>query len=337
MRIIFSYLLVTLVSALNLLGQTGEVKELISQGVGLHDQGKFNEAIAKYKAALAIDSKSSLANYELAFSSFLNKQYDSAIKYSRIALEINTSNQHESYIVLGNSLDVTGKPIEAIKTYEDALKKFSKSNLLNYNLALTCYNEKDYTKAEKAAINAVMAKPDHGSSHIILATIMMETGQRIKSVLPMYYFLMLEPASKRSPDSYATLKKQLGQGVEKKDDKNININISSSKDDDFGAAELMLGLLAASKYTEGNEKKNDMEMFVETTNGLFSVLGELKGKKNKGLWWDFYVTKFYDLVQSKNDEAFTYYISQSINAESVNKWINANPEKMQRLTEWMKQ
>jgi len=186
-------------------------------------------------------------------------------------------------------------------------------------------------------ISAILVKPTHGSSHIILSAIMKEKGQRVKSILPLYYFLMLEPNSKRSLINYNSLRNQLGQGVEKKDDKNINVNIpfSSSSSSEFGAAEMMISLLAASKHTEENKDKNDMELFVETNRGIFSVLGELK-KDNTGFWWDIYVTKFYDLVQSDNYEAYSYFISQSTDSELVKIWIAENTEKMQKIIDWLK-
>lgn len=336
MRQIFTLTLCLFISS-NFFGQDDKLKELISQGIEYHDQGKYDEAIAKYMAALEIDKKSTLANYELSYTYFVTKQYDDAIKYSTIAIKQNSNNQHESYVVLGSCLDMTGKPSKAIKTYEEGLSKFPSSNLLNYNLALTCYNQKDYEKAEKAAINAIEAKPTHGSSHIILSAIMHEKGQRAKSILPLYYFLMIEPNSKRSLINYNSLRNQLGQGVEKKDDKNINVNIpiSSSSSSEFDAAEMMISLLAASKHTEENKDKNEMELFVETNRGIFSVLGELK-KDNTGFWWDLYVTRFYDLVQSDNFEAYSYFISQSTNDELVNNWITGHSEEMQKFVEWMK-
>jgi len=321
---------------LNLFGQENKVKELVAQGTELHDQGKYDEAIAKYKAALDIDKNSTLANYELSYTCMVTQKYEDGVIYSKKVIEQNTDNQHEAYIVLGSCLDMLGKPEKAIKTYEKGLKKYPNSNLLNYNLALTSYNQKDYNVAEKAAINAIIAKPSHGSSHVILAAIMKAKGERVKSLLSTYYFLMLEPNSKRSKINYNSLRNQLGQGVEKKDEKNINVNVplNSSKDSEFGAAEIMVSLLAASQYTEENKSKSDMELFVETSNKFFSVLGELK-KENKGFWWDLYVTKFYDLVQTKNYEAFSYYISQSGDSVTVNKWIADNSSKMQEFKVWM--
>jgi tetratricopeptide (TPR) repeat protein len=333
-QIITSILIIFL--AINTYGQNDKVLELIYQGIELHDQGKYDEAISKYKSALKIDKKSTFANYEISFTYFLTQQYEEAIKHSKFVINKNEDNMLESYIVLGNSLDLIGKPTKAISTYEEGLSKFPNSNLLNYNLALTCYNQRELDKAEKAVINAIIAKPLHGSSHIVLSAIMQEKGQRIKSVLPLYYFLMLEPNSKRSLPSYNSLISQLGQGVEKKDDKNISISVplSSSSSSDFDAAEMMISMLAAAKYTEEKENKNEMELFVDTNKGLFSVLVELK-KDNQGFWWDLYVKKFHDLLISENNEAFSYYISQSTNNETVNIWIKENTDKMQKLIDWL--
>lgn len=329
-------LILGLFLTVNLFGQDDKVNELISQGIELHDQGKFDDAIAKYKMALSIDKNSSVANYELSYTYMATEKYDDAIKYSKKVIDQNSDSMHEAYIVLGSSLDMSGKAAEAIKTYEEGLLKFPSSNLLNYNLALTSYHQKDYQKAESAAIKAILAKPKHGSSHVILAAIMQAKGERVKSLLSTYYFLMLEPNSQRSKINYNSLLNQLGQGVERKDEKNINVNIPrlSSQDKSFGAAEMMISMSAASKLADKNKGKSEMDFFVETNKSFFSILGELK-KDNKGFWWDFYVRNFHELVQSKKIEAFSYYISQSSNSESVNKYMAENTEQIKQLKNWI--
>ena len=327
-------LILGLLLTINLFGQDDKVTELVAQGTELHDQGKYDEAIAKYKTALRIDKNSTLANYELSYTYMVTAKYSNAIKYSRKVIEQDSDNQHGAYVVLGSSLDMSGKADKAIKAYEEGLLKFPNSNLLNYNLALTCYNQKDYEKAEQAVINAILAKPKHGSSHIILAAIMKAKGERVLSLLPTYYFLMLEPNSRRSKINYNSLLNQLGQGVERKNEQDISVNVPTSSDSLFGAAEMMVSLLGASRFTEENRDKSEMEFFIETTNGLFSILGELK-KENSGIWWNLYVSKFYDLIQSNNLEAFCYYISQSTNSYIVNQYITDNADKIGQLKNWM--
>lgn len=321
---------------LNLFGQENKVKELVKQGTELHDQGRYDEAIAKYKAALDIDKNSTLANYELSYTYMVTQKYEESIKYSTKVIEQNADNQYAAYIALGSSWDMLGKPEKAIKAYEEGLKKFPNTNLLNYNLALTEFNQKNYDKAEQAAIKAILAKPTHSSSHLVLGLIMQEKGERVKALLSFYYFLMLEPNSERATDALTKLKGLLVQGVEKNSGDSINLNIPSFPEEDslFNTAEMLVSMMAASKYIDENKGKTENELFVETNKGLFRLLGELK-KNNSDIWWNLYVTKFYDLDQTNNCEAFSYYISQSSDSPAISNWINNNPDKMQRLKDWL--
>ncbi|MCX6236413.1 MAG: tetratricopeptide repeat protein [Bacteroidia bacterium] len=335
MRLLITLTLV-LFFAVNLFGQDEKIKELVSQGTQLHDEGKYDKAIKKYNAALDIDKNSSLANYELSYTYMTIEKYDDAIKYSKRVIELNGYNQQAAYTVLGTSLDMKGQPNDAIKAYREGLILFPNDNLLNYNLALTLNNTGDYDNAALAAINAILAKPTHGSSHIILSRAMKSKGERVKALLPLYYFLLLEPNSKRSLINLNMLQGMLNQGVEKQSEKKINITIPSaaSKDTVFGPAEMMVSLKCANRFIDKNKGKTDAEFFVETNKSIFSMLGELK-KNHKDLWWDLYVTKFYDLVQTDNIEAFSYYISQSSNSVEVNNWIANNQDKMKLFNEWM--
>jgi len=336
MRLLITLTLGFLLSV-SVFGQEDKVKELVSQGTDLHDQGKYGDAIVKYKAALDIDKNSTLANYELSYTYMTIEKYDEAIKFSKKVIEQNTDHLHPAYVVLGSSLDLNGKSKDAIKAYEEGLTKFPNSNMLNYNLALTSFNLHDYDKAEQAAINAIIAKPTHGSSHIILGSLMKAKGERVKALLSFYYFLMLEPNSKRSSNILINLNSMLNESVEKQSGNNINVNIpsSASKDSIFGAAEMMVSLIGASKYTDENKGKTESEFFIETTQSIFSILGELK-KNNSNIWWDLYVTKLYDLVQTNNCETFSYYISQSSDSPDIKNWINKNQDKIQQLKDWIK-
>jgi len=331
--ILFAGLFLTL----NLYGQENKVKELVYQGTELHDQGRFQEAVDKYTEALKIDRNSSLAHYELSYTYMVMGRYDDALKECKAVIKQKNGNEEGAYIVMGTSLDLSGEPEKAIKAYQKGLKKFPDSNLLNYNVALTLYNQKEYDKAEKAAIRAIEAKPRHASSHIILSAIMQAKGSRIQSVLPIYYSLMLEPDSKRAATNFSQLRKMLDKGVSREDENKINVTveISAIKDNDFGPAEMMLSMLSASKYEESNKTRNDMEQFVDLTKSLFSFLGEYK-KAHKGFWWDFYVTRLYNLEETNNLEAFCYYISHTGNPALVNSWIDSNRDRMQQFQDWMK-
>jgi len=329
-------LAMSLFLVLNLFAQDEKIRELVDKGVELHDQGKYDDAIKKYKEALDLSKNSGIANYELSYTYMTLKRYEEAVNYSRISSQLESDARQGAFVVLGSSLDLMGKPIEAIKAYEDGLKIYPTSNLLNYNLALTCMDQKQYEKAESAAILAINARPTHASSHIILATLMKYKNQRIKAVLCLYYALMLEPNNKRSAAVYADLRALLDQGVKQESEKKINVNISSlaSKDKDFGAAETMMSLLSASRFIEKNKNKSDLELFQDQTKALFQLLSDSK-KDKKGFWWDLYVDRFGDLLKSGNLEIFSYYISQSSKKSNAADWLKGHEAELEKLNDWI--
>ncbi len=323
-------------TTISLYSQSSKIEELIFQGTQLHEMGKYNDAIAKYQEALLIDSNSTPACYEIAYTYLAMGKYNEAITYSKKVLETNNFLQSEAYIMWGTSLDMMNKPDEAIKVYETGLSKFPNYHLLSYNLALTNFNIKNFDKAETAAINAVNSKPSHASSHILLSAILSAKGQRVKSLLAMYYFLMLEPKSQRSAPTYYDLRRMLGQGVEKNKENGLNINLPPSimKDKEFSSPEMSLSLIVAANLSGINKNKTELEIFVSTTKAFLESMSRFKENKT-GYYWDFYVDKFSELIKTDNIEAFCYYISQSDKSSEVKNWISSNQNKIEQLKSWI--
>lgn len=314
--------------------QTNELQNFVNKGVELYDNGDYNGAVEQYKKALEIDKKSSLANYEISMTYLALKDYEKAIEHSDNIISAKSDYMEQAYILKGSALDLMGKPKEAINTYNKGIKKFPNNHLLYYNLGYTSYNLNEYKDAEIALQNAVKINPSHASSHLLLGYVMSDQGYRVKSLLAVYNFLLLEPKGKRALNAYELLNSELKRGVKKENDKSTSITLSDNKEsDEFKAAELMLSLLEASKSLEENEKKTEYELFSENTKSFFSILGELK-KNNKGFWWNYYVDFFYSLKENKHVEAFSYYITQSKEDEKITIWLNENKEKVDALSVW---
>ncbi|MDR2839929.1 MAG: tetratricopeptide repeat protein [Paludibacter sp.] len=332
----FTLILGLLLSAFLLNGQN-TVDNLVQIGIEYHDKGEYSKAIETYKEALQIEPKSYVVNYEIAFSYNALGDYQNAIKYSDIAIKF--GNLANAYILKGSCLDELGRTKESIKLFEKAIKKFKNEHLLYFNLGIDYFNIGNNAKAENAFINAINVKSNHSSSHFMLGRLKNNEYQRAPSLLSLYYFLMLEPNSKRSTLAYELLNKQLAGNVkqdtsQQKNTINISLNSNQIKSE-FGAAEMMIGLLGAAKYLDENKDKSSEELFVENTKSFFSVLGELKELgKNKNFWWNFYVPFFYDLAKSDYLETFCYYISQSSN-EKATKWLEENAEKLNEFQSWL--
>ncbi len=327
-------LLILLIFASKAYAQTDELKKFVDTGVELHDKGDYQGAIEQYKKALLIDPKSPLANYEISSTYFALKEYDQAIEHSNKVIAENSKYVDQAYIMKGSALDLMGKAKEAVSTYKEAIKSYSANHLLNYNLGFTLYNSKDYTGAEEALQKALTIKPSHASSHLLLGYLKIAQNNRVKALLALYNFLLLEPKSNRGKPALEILSSELKKGVTQENEKSTTITLAASKEsEEFKAAELMLSLLEASKNLEKNEGKTEAELFADNTKSFFSVLGELK-KNNQGFWWNYYVDFFYALANNNHVETFCYYISQSKEDEKNRDWLKSNKDKIDAFSKW---
>lgn len=269
-----------------------EIDSLAYEGIKLHDKGEYEKAIEIYKKALAIDPLSPGINYEMAVTYMSLKDYDNVIKHSDIVIAQNNQHLMHAYIAKASALDDMGRTKESIQVLEEVIEKFGDYYLLHYNLGLSCYNIKEYDKSEKALINAISSNSYHGSSHLLLGTLMNDLRNKTKSILCLHYFLLLEPNTERSKSAYYLLQKIINGNVEQdaheSNKYNIFINVNS-KDTVFRSNDLMISILEASKTLEKNKDKSEEELFVENTKSIFNMLGLHNNEKKYGIWWNLYI------------------------------------------------
>ncbi len=313
------------------------VEQYVQEGIAYHDAGDYQSAIEAYQHALYLNPNSSLANYEIAMTFSALSEHDSAMKYVNRVIELDDGNLLPAFIIKGNTQDALGDPKAALKTYEDALKKLGGHFMLYYNMGLTHYTLGNHDEAMNALVTGISSNGSHSSSHLLLGKLMFEMNQPVKSLLSLYYFLLMEPNSARSPEAYRLILAQL-TGNAKKEGNSINIMIPTSgekNNDDFSPATLMLSMFGALNLSDENKDQTPEEKFISNTESFFKILGELKKKKNKGLWWEFYVPFFYDLAKSKHLDTYCYYISQSGNQNAVT-WLDENVGRIKELDEWLR-
>ena len=330
------FIYILLISQLSF-GQN-DINRIVEKGITYHDAGNYEKAIETYKEALKIEPKSSLVNYELSLSYFYNKDYKKAIKHSDVVIDNDKKHVKAAYVTKGSCLDNLGKTKESIKIFKKGIRKFTNDGLLYYNLALNHYKLKDFGEAEIVITQGIAVQNNHASSHLLLAYLNYDNGKNVQTLLNLHYFLFIEPDSSRSQQAADLIKEIMGANVSQDKDKPNTINISLSSlgnEDDFGAAEMMLSMLEASKTLEKNDGKPEDELFIANTKSFFTMMGELKKNKHKGIYWDIYVPLFYDLVKSDFMDTYYYHVMQSVNENST-EWLNTHPEDLDALTLWLK-
>ncbi|MFP4058910.1 MAG: tetratricopeptide repeat protein [Bacteroidota bacterium] len=317
-------------------GQVKSYDELMVLGSELQSREKYTESIVWFKSAMVLNKDSSDPLYEIAYSYYNMKDFKKTIRYCRKALRKEPSSPVEIYILLGSAIDARGKTSKAISVYKKALEKYPHDYLLHYNLALSFYNNEQLQLAEETLIDALVHEPSHNSSHLLLTFVMYEQEQRVKSLLPLYYFLLIEPDSDRSRDAYELLQEIIYSGSSDNiinEDGTIDLEVNPGEEE-FGAAGIMLGMLSASRALEMDAGKSNLQVFTENTRALFSFLGELS-RDNSGFWWDFYVDFFYSIVESGNTKAYTYFISQASDDPEVTKWFKSHSTELDRFADWL--
>lgn len=320
-------------------GQAANIDTLINRGIRMHDNGDYAGAIKSYEEALKLDKKSTNALYEIAYTYHALKDYDNTILYCNKVLELPYSEEtDDAYLLIGNSLDLAGKPKEAVEIYLKALSKVPPTYLLYYNLAVTYFGMEEYDAAEEELQSALELNPQHASSHLLLSKVMAKKGKRVKTILTLYNFLLLEPTSARGAEAFTRLENLWKEGVKKESEKNITITLGNSNDE-FSVAEMSLYMAQATNLSELNKGKTQGQLFYENTNTFFSTLSELK-KNKTGFWWNFYVD-FYSEMQKKNHtETFCYFISlakentKQTTESEANLWLSSHDQQITDFDNW---
>lgn len=316
-------------------GQNLEVELLIKKGISLHEKGFYEDAIKKYQAALEIEPLNMLAHYEIAYAYMESKKWEEALYHSKQVVRENGDYWLEAVMVNGAALDNLGESKKAIKLYQKALKKKPDNYLLYYNLGISLFGEEDYEGAESAVQKAILNNRQHTSSHLLLANIKMQQGQRLKSALPLYFFLLYEQDSDRSVEAWDQLQViWLSAAIKNKGVIAIKAN-PKALSSGLGAGEIGMGAIASSFMMDEDVKQlKEPHKFVNKTQKLFSLLNETKND-DLGFWEIVYLDHFNALFDQGYIESFAYFISNCKYKPEVLTWITENGYEFQKFMNWM--
>ncbi|MEO6150922.1 MAG: tetratricopeptide repeat protein [Mucilaginibacter sp.] len=332
-RTALTCLFIILTASVTRAQDTRTPKELIAEGIKLHDEGKYDEAIAKYDDAIKIDPDNLTAVYEKAFSLYSLRKGIEAIPLAEKLINAGKY-KFESYEMLGNIYDDAGQTEKAIEAYKKGIAVNAGYARLRYNLGVAYLRTKRFTEAEECAIAAIRIDDKHPGSQWLYAMANFYQNKRLKTIVCTTSFLLLEPQSARAAKAFAMLQSLLKSGVNKEGDKKINVVVPSSQSDpDYSAEEMMVSLGAASVI---DEKLSPMDGLASQLESIYKVAGELAGKKAKeDFFKNFYTEYFYKLAKSDNMPAFARYISVSTFKDENLQWFKENGEKLKALQNWV--
>jgi TolA-binding protein len=324
------------------LPSNSEQDSLILIGTSLHDQGKYDEAISMHQEVLKKNPSNVVALYELSYSFFAKKDYNSAIQYSTEGIKYQSKYLSLFYLTIGSALDDLGKSEDAIITYRQGIQIDPMYHLFPYNLGLVYYRKNLLDSSRFYYQTALELYPAHSSSNLGLSVTYRDMGKNIPRLFALSRFLILEPNSQRSKDALGQLQNVLNKfvSVDKSNSQKINVSVTSDSDDvdgDLTVLEMSLAMTQASRHTDDGKGKTDIQWMVHAFQSFFQIMLELNEKESfNGFCWKYYAPYYIEMQRNGITEAFVYLISRCSESEEVNNWLKSNVDKTKAFITWNK-
>ena len=315
-------------------------KDLVLEGIELHDKGNFNAAIEKYDAALKVNPKYYYGHYEKAITLYALAKYAESLEIIRMILS--TYPDHEGTAMLyssyGNCYDMLKQPDKAIEAYNEGLARFPGTALLHFNKAITYYNGGKTAAANTSVQESIRLNPFHASSHNILAQV--NSQNKVYSLMARLFMLAIEPNGARAAKTRETVEELIGANVKLNDDKSINITMSlpSPGDkptmNDFHQSEIVMGMGAALNLDDKYKGESRPQRLKRNLEAIFGTMSPTK--ESLGFGWEFYQPFFHDLVKNKHLETFSHLVYSSADDAANTKWLADNSFKVQEFRTWFR-
>jgi tetratricopeptide (TPR) repeat protein len=311
------------------------VNDLIKQGVDLHNQGNYTEAINKFTEALKTDPDNDYANYEISLSLYYIKRPNDAIPHLEKAVKSSKKDLAvASYSLLASIYDENNQSAKAVDIYNEAIKINPDYPQIFYNLGIVYSRMQQYPQAENAAIEAIKHNPKNASSQRLYALVCFHQNKRANALMGLCSFILLEPTGARAAEAYGNIQHILQGGVLKDANGKTTIQLSPNDEKETGTYNMSINMVTLSAQSKGLAGLPLLEYQLKTT---FGIVGELSAKKTDKSFFDkFFVDYFYKLSQSNYMPAFTHTIALTDPKTDNANWGKQNTDQINGLASWLK-
>jgi tetratricopeptide (TPR) repeat protein len=327
MKNLFYCIALSFLSFLPLQGQEN-IDAVIRAGVYLHDKGDYKGAIEQYEKALSINPSSERTMYEMSMTYLEMSDFTNALKYSTKVINSNYKPLLlDAYNVKGSALAGLQKYADAIVLLKDALKKCGDDYLLHYNLGLSYFKNHDSENAIVYLEKSINEKVNYSESYFLYAYALSDQNRWIEALLAFDSFLLLDPDDERSKDVFADMMDILQNKLVASDEKPAlvrNLDLNKVKN---------TLLTVKNAIPVDNKDNNNYLYFQEATKSILAELKLAQKEENQGMFWEYFVPTFIDILDSGYFDTFSRYISAAAYPESL-AWWKANQKQVDEFTDW---
>lgn len=333
---ISTYTLITLLSLQFVNAQKQTYKcEKIYDAIKLVDEKKYNEGIAILKECEKIDPKAYTYPYEIALAYTYQEDYKSAI--SQLKKIKNYDNIESNYFaLLGNNYDYLNKPEEAIKIYDEGLKRFPNSGELYLEKGVVLEFEKKYSEAVKSYEKGIQVAPNYPSNYYRAANLYLNSDNKLAGLIYGEVFLNIERTTDRTKEMSKKLYDSYKNAIIFKSKNEKEISICKSVNIDINTLEkdkklpfcmifeknFILSLLDENEFSLDNlssiRRKFLKEYFAKDYKDYPNILLDYQKK----------------MEENNVFEAYNHYIFQMGDPNAFSTWQKTNQSTYDKFVDW---
>ena len=316
------------------------VKKLVDQGVQFHEQGQYDEALAKYKEAEKKDPKNALVKYEMAFTYHAKRDLDKSLSYARAATKLKVEGIEENlYSLLGTVYDDKGMPDSALAVYREAFAKLPNSFNIPYNASITYMRMNNADSAYAWIKRSINNSRVHEGSHYYMGFLASQMGKWPQFYAYTMYSTFISKKAEIIRDNLSRLYGRTKSFVFVKD-KKVEMNTPKIKQADSDSTvnnEFLLAIqtilitdtLGKRKlYDQDSTSAQQMEFLIhilEKAIKLVAFTDEINDP----------IQRFYQgLIRESLVEAFIYSLCEPIDRPTFAQWLIKNRTEQARLYQW---
>ena len=327
--------LLLLLCALNLFAQDNKANPdtLMRQGIALHNQGKYAEAIEKYAEVLKADPENVFANYETAFSLYASKKQQDAIPFLEKAIKSNNDNLKVAALCLLASIyDADHQTPKAVDTYEKGIKINPNYPQIYYNLSLTYLRNNQYDLAEKNIIEAIKRNPKHVGNLSIYALATYRQNKKVNALMAFCSVITLGSTTSTAASAFSNIQNILNGSSINQDGK-TTINISPNDAQETTTLNVGLSMVTIAAKTKNLQ---GADLLTDELTTLFKLAGELTEKKAEKTFFDmFFADYYYKLAQTEYMPAFARLMAINTDRDGTAKWGKENMAQLTGMANWL--
>lgn len=322
-----------------------DADNLLAQGSKLHDSGRYDEAIAKYKEADKLTPGDAFILYELSYSNYAKKNYKEAAEYGKKALSANNDPILDGQIIgmLGSIYDLMGDQKTALKYFDDGYSRSPWNYMLCFNAGVTSVSAKNDSLARVWFLRSAENTKTHETTYASL----MQNSAKLGLWIDLFaYGLYTKFITQKTEIKQQTVKllhripKNMVSmdSVGKDGKKHISINLNPSNGSDVHMAFMLTIATTIAADSVGNHRLYEADSngehlfhFLTTiSKTAVEIFSEFEQK-----YYDSPLQSFYKgLAKEKLIDAFVNLCFADVDRPSFAQWRLKNDKDAQRFFTW---